>query len=55
MADVEPTSERGLLDLSLPPQFADNRLLYLAYAYGGDGRGRPARDDDRMLQLIPVP
>jgi hypothetical protein len=36
-------------------QFADNRLLYLAYAYRGDGRGRPARDDDRMLRVIPVP
>ena len=36
--DVEATGESGLMDLSLHPQFADNRLLYLAYAYRGDGQ-----------------
>jgi glucose/arabinose dehydrogenase len=36
--DVEPTGESGLMDLSLHPQFADNRLLYLAYSYRGDGQ-----------------
>jgi aldose sugar dehydrogenase len=38
IADVEPTGESGLMDLSLHPQFGDNRLLYLAYAYRGDGQ-----------------
>jgi glucose/arabinose dehydrogenase len=36
--DVEPSGESGLMDLSLHPQFADNQLLYLAYAYRGDGQ-----------------
>jgi hypothetical protein len=36
--DVEPAGESGLMDLSLHPRFADNRLLYLAYAYQGDGQ-----------------
>jgi hypothetical protein len=44
ISDMEPTGESGLMDLSLHPQFADNRLLYLAYAYRGDGqRVRVAR------------
>lgn len=38
ISDVEPGGESGLMDLSLHPQFADNRLLYLAYAYRGDGQ-----------------
>jgi aldose sugar dehydrogenase len=38
ISDVEPTGESGLMDLSLHPQFVDNRLLYLAYAYRGDGQ-----------------
>lgn len=36
--DVEQTGESGLMDLALHPQFAENRLLYLAYAYRGDGQ-----------------
>ncbi|HYE66610.1 MAG TPA: PQQ-dependent sugar dehydrogenase [Pyrinomonadaceae bacterium] len=36
--DVESTGESGLMDLKLHPQFATNRLLYLSYAYGGDGQ-----------------
>ncbi|MET0623550.1 MAG: PQQ-dependent sugar dehydrogenase [Pyrinomonadaceae bacterium] len=35
--DVESESESGLMGLALHPDFARNRLLYLAYAYGGDG------------------
>ena len=31
--DVEPSGESGLMGLTLHPQFAENRLLYLAYAY----------------------
>src|SRR3954462_10408685 len=33
IADVEPSGESGLMGLTLHPQFADNHLLYLAYAY----------------------
>ncbi len=36
--DVEPTGESGLMGLTLHPQFAQNHLLYLAYAYRGDGQ-----------------
>jgi aldose sugar dehydrogenase len=35
IADVEPSSESGLMDLSLHPRFAENRYVYVAYAYGG--------------------
>ncbi len=31
--DVEPSGESGLMDLSLHPQFASNKLVYLTYAY----------------------
>ncbi|HXG64406.1 MAG TPA: PQQ-dependent sugar dehydrogenase [Blastocatellia bacterium] len=37
ISDVEETGESGLMDLSLHPQFAGNRLLYIAYAYQGGG------------------
>jgi len=33
--DVEQTGETGLMGLALHPQFADNKFLYLAYAYRG--------------------
>jgi glucose/arabinose dehydrogenase len=36
--EVEPTGESGLMDLTLHPQFASNRYLYLAYAYRGNGQ-----------------
>ncbi len=36
--DVEPTGESGLMSIALHPQFASNRLLYLSYAYKGDGQ-----------------
>jgi glucose/arabinose dehydrogenase len=35
--DVERGSESGLMGLTLHPNFAENRLLYLAYAYSQDG------------------
>lgn len=36
--DVEPSSESGLMDVSLHPNFAQNNFVYLAYAYRGDGK-----------------
>ena len=36
--DVEPRSESGLMGLTLHPQFASNRWLYLAYAYNQGGQ-----------------
>ena len=36
--DVEPSGESGLMSLALHPQFATNHLLYLSYAYKGDGQ-----------------
>ncbi|MCA1594505.1 MAG: PQQ-dependent sugar dehydrogenase [Acidobacteria bacterium] len=35
--DVEASSETGLMGLTLHPQFTQNHLLYLAYAYRQDG------------------
>jgi glucose/arabinose dehydrogenase len=35
--DVEESSESGLMGLLLHPRFAENRQLYLAYAYRHDG------------------
>ncbi len=36
--DVEPSSESGLMDISLHPDFAKNSFVYLAYSYRTDGR-----------------
>lgn len=36
--DVEPSSESGLMDISLHPDFAANNFVYLAYAYNSDGK-----------------
>ena len=36
--DVEPSSESGLMDISLHPNFASNGFVYLAYAYNKDGK-----------------
>lgn len=36
--DVEPSGESGLMDIALHPDFAANSLVYLAYAYRGDGK-----------------
>lgn len=38
IADVEPSGESGLMDLSIHPQFAENKFVYIAYAYRGDGK-----------------
>jgi glucose/arabinose dehydrogenase len=37
ITDVEHGSESGLMGLALHPNFAENHLLYLAYAYSQDG------------------
>src|SRR5215204_6153660 len=36
--DVEPSSESGLMDVSLHPDFKTNGFVYLAYAYNRDGK-----------------
>jgi aldose sugar dehydrogenase len=36
--DVEPTGESGLMGIALHPNFAENRFVYLAYAYRADGK-----------------
>ncbi len=36
--DVEPSSESGLMDISVHPDFAKNNFIYLAYSYKNDGR-----------------
>lgn len=36
--DVEPSSESGLMDISVHPDFANNSFIYLAYAYRADGK-----------------
>lgn len=36
--DVEPSSESGLMDITLHPRFATNDLVYLAYAYDRDSK-----------------
>lgn len=36
--DVEPSSESGLMDVSLHPDFAKNGYVYLAYSYRADGK-----------------
>ncbi len=36
--DVEPSGESGLMDISLHPDFAANKFVYLAYAYNNEGQ-----------------
>jgi glucose/arabinose dehydrogenase len=36
--DVEPSGESGLMDVSLHPKFAENKFVYLTYAYRSDGK-----------------
>ncbi|MFL6211611.1 MAG: PQQ-dependent sugar dehydrogenase [Pyrinomonadaceae bacterium] len=45
IADTEPTGESGLMGLTLHLQFAQNHLLYLAYAYRGAG-------DDQRVRVV---
>ena len=51
--DVEPSVESGLMGLTLHPQFAQNHLLYVAYAYLGDGiRDRVVRYRETGSALV---
>ena len=36
--DVEPSSESGLMDVSIHPNFSTNNFVYMAYAYNQDGK-----------------
>ena len=36
--DVEPSSESGLMDVTLHPNFAANNFIYMAYAYNSEGK-----------------
>ncbi|MGE3467229.1 MAG: sorbosone dehydrogenase family protein [Pyrinomonadaceae bacterium] len=36
--DVEPSSESGLMDIELHPDFAKNGFIYLGYAYNREGK-----------------
>ncbi|MBC7899311.1 MAG: PQQ-dependent sugar dehydrogenase [Saprospiraceae bacterium] len=36
--DVEPSSESGLMDISIHPNFSVNNFVYIAYAYNNDGK-----------------
>ena len=40
VADVEPSGESGLMGMILHPKFAENRYVYLAYAYQDKGNQR---------------
>lgn len=61
--DVEQRAESGLMGLALHPQFATNRLLYLAYAYKGEGqrvrvvryRESPSGLADRKVIIEEIP
>ena len=43
ISDVEAASESGLMGMALHPQFAENHLLYLAYAYNDERGGMRVR------------
>lgn len=61
--DVEPSGESGLMDISLHPEFADNKFVYLAYAYNADGKhvkivrytfdGKTLKEDKIIIDKIP--
>lgn len=36
--DVEPSSESGLMDITLHPEFSKNNFIYLVYSYNTDGK-----------------
>lgn len=62
--DVEPSSESGLMDISVHPDFAKNNFVYLAYAYAADGKrvkivrykfdGRSLTQDKVIIENIPA-
>lgn len=50
-ADVQTRSEQGLLGITLDPNYASNRLVYVYYTHGPSNRNRVVRfRDDRMGQ-----
>ncbi|MGI9054405.1 MAG: PQQ-dependent sugar dehydrogenase [Pyrinomonadaceae bacterium] len=61
--DVEPSSESGLMDISLHPDFSKNNFVYLAYAYNSDGKrvkvvrytydGKTFTDAKTIIENIP--
>lgn len=61
--DVEPSSESGLMDISLHPDFETNKFVYLAYAYNNDGKqvkivrykfdGKTLTEDKIIVENIP--
>lgn len=62
--DVEPSSESGLMDISLHPRFSKNKFVYLAYAYNEDGKhvkivrytynNRSLKEDKIIIKKIPA-
>jgi aldose sugar dehydrogenase len=62
--DVEPSSESGLMDVSLHPNYSTNNFVYLAYAYAGDGKrvkvvrykfdGKSFTQDKVIIENIPA-
>ena len=62
--DVEPSSESGLMDISIHPKFAENKFVYLAYAYNQDGKrvkvvrykydGKTFTDPKTIIENIPA-
>ena len=62
--DVEPSSESGLMDISLHPDFKSNKFVYLAYAYNEDGKhvkivrytfdGKTLKEDKIIIGKIPA-
>ena len=50
-SDVETRSEKGLLGITLDPNYASNRLVYVFYTHARSNRNRVVRfRDDRMEQ-----
>lgn len=64
IADVESSGESGLMSVALHPQFAQNHLLYLSYAYGGGEKfvkvvryketGNALTDPKVIIENIPI-
>jgi len=62
--DVEPSSESGLMDISLHPDFESNKFVYMAYAYNEDGKhvkivrykfdGKTLKQNKLIIDKIPA-
>ena len=58
--EVVARGQGGLLDITLHPKFADNRLVYMSFSEGGDGGNSTAvargtlADDGRSLENVEV-